>query len=178
MNGKEQIQKAYESILDNDFEQAIRSFEEAIELEPDNAEYHYKLSITYARSGRLTQALKHAKTACDLAPNQDAYRYHYLHLTALAMVQQAEKLAEAGGRSRLRLAERLLKEAAAKDPLCLEAHLLLSAVYAELGKDELAVRSVQEVLKLNPHHEAALQHIERYKVRFAPFLGRQFFDHP
>lgn len=170
MNGEKQIQKAYESILDNDFEQAIRSFEQAIKLEPHNAEYHYKLSITYARSGRLAQALEHAQLACNLQPAHDAYRYHHVHLQAVEMVQQAERLADAGGRSRLRLAERLLKEAAHKDPLCLEAHLLLSAVYAEMGKFQHAALSVQEVLKLNPQHEAALQHIERYKERFAPYM--------
>lgn len=171
MNGKKQIQKAYESILDNDFAQAIRSFEQAIELEPDNAEYHYKLSITYARSGRLDQALKHARAACELEPAHDTYRYHLSHLTALEMVRQAENLAESGGRRGLRKAERMLKEAAMKDPLCTEAHLLLSAVCAELGKFRQAAESVREVLKLNPEHEGALQHIERYKDRFAPYLN-------
>lgn len=172
MNGKKQIQKAYESILDNDFEQAIRSFEQAIALEPDNAEYHYKLSITYARSGKLMHALDYAERACTLEPAHDAYRFHHQHLQALNLVSQAEKLAEAGGKRRLQLAERLLRDAVRKDALCLEAYLLLSAVYVELGDDRLAARAVQEVLKLNPQHDAALEHIKRNQQRFAPF-----FDH-
>ncbi len=171
MDGQREIQKAYESILDNDFEQAIRSFEQAIELEPDNAEYHYKLSITYARSGRLPSALTHARKACDLEPAHDTYRFHHLHLQAVEMVQQAEKLTEAGGSRRLRMAEKLLQAAVRKDPLCLEAYLLLSAIYAEQGRYPQAASAVQEVLKLSPQHEAALQHIEQYKVQFQPYMN-------
>ena len=77
----------------------------------------------------------------------------------------------AGGLKRLSLASRLLHEAVAKDPLCLEAYLLLSAVYAEKGRFQAAATPIREVLKLNPQHEAAKEHIERYKEQFAPYLG-------
>ncbi len=171
MDGKKQIQKAYESILDNDFERAIEWFERAIKLEPRNAEYCYKLSITYARSGKLQSALTYAKRACSLEPEHETYRFHLHHLQALDFVRHAEKLADAGGLKRLNLAIRLLREAVAKDPLCLEAHLLLSAVYAEKGDFKRSATAIREVLKLNPQHEAAKGHIERYKEQFAPYLG-------
>jgi len=173
VNGKKQIQQAYASILDNDFEQAIRSFEQAIELEPDNPEYHYKLSITYARSGKLSQALKHAQLACDLEPAHETYRYQLLHLQAMELVRKAEKLADAGGRRHLKQAVRLLQEAILKDSLSLEAYLLLSGVYAELGHFRQAARAAQEALKLNPHHEDVLQHIERYHDQFAPYMTKE-----
>lgn len=171
MDGKKQIQKAYESILGNDFERAIEWFEQAIRLEPSNAEYSYKLSITYARSGKLKPALTYAERACSLDPEQDSYRFHLQHLQALDFVRHAEKLADAGGSKRLKLAVRLLNEAVAKDPLCLEAHLLLSAVHAEQGDFQLSAAAIQEVLKLNPQHEAAAGHIERYKEQLKPYLG-------
>ena len=57
MNGENQIQKAYESILGHDFEKAIEWFEKAIAEEPNNAAYHYKLSITFARSNKLIKPL-------------------------------------------------------------------------------------------------------------------------
>jgi len=170
VNGKKQIQQAYASILDNDFEQAIRSFEQAIKLEPDNPEYHFRLSITYARSGKLSSALKHAQRACELEPAHETYRYQLLHLQAMELVREAEKLAEAGGRRRLRQATRLLREAILKDPLSLEAYLLLSAVHAELGNFRLAAEAAQEALKLNPQHEDVLQHIKRYHDQFAPYM--------
>jgi len=173
VNGKKQIQQAYASILDNDFEQAIRSFEQAIELEPDNPEYHYKLSITYARSGKLSSALRHAQLACDLEPAHETYRYQLLHLQAMELVRKAEKLADAGGKRRLKQAVRLLQEAILKDPLSLEAYLLLSAVFAELGHFRRAAESAQEALKLNPQHEAAMQHIERYHEQFAPYMNKE-----
>ena len=170
MDGKKQIQKAYESILDNDFERAIEWFEQAIKLEPNNAEYCYKLSITYARSGKLTTALEYGQRACSLEPEQDSYRFHLQHLQALDFVQHAEKLTEAGGDKRLRLAIRMLQEAVVKDPLCLEAHLLLSAIYAELGDFSRSAAAIKEVLKLNPQHEAASGHIDRYKEQLQPYL--------
>ncbi|WP_230876148.1 tetratricopeptide repeat protein [Paenibacillus validus] len=61
MDGELAIKKAYESILNHDFEQAIGWFERAIALNPNNASYHYKLSITYARSNKLSKAIRHAE---------------------------------------------------------------------------------------------------------------------
>ncbi|WP_077997230.1 tetratricopeptide repeat protein [Paenibacillus larvae] len=67
MNGEQEIQKAYQALLDNDFEQAIDCFEQAVRRDPLNADFHYKLSISCARSGKLKKALAHARDALRLA---------------------------------------------------------------------------------------------------------------
>lgn len=154
MVGEQQIKKAYESILDNDFEKAIAWFEEAIVLEPDNAEYHYKLSITFARSNRLSKALSHARNAARLAPEQAAYTFHLQHLQAVELMERAEKHFD-GRQEKLFMAVTLLKQAVALDPLAIEGFLLLGLAYARLADFPQAIQAVREVLKLDPQHEQA-----------------------
>ena len=89
MEGEKNIREAYASLLHHDFEQAIRWFERAVQEEPDNADYHHKLSISYARSGKLAKALKHAARACELDADAQEYRYHYRRLQALELIRKS-----------------------------------------------------------------------------------------
>ncbi|MDT2191680.1 hypothetical protein [Paenibacillus larvae] len=66
MNGEQEIQKAYQALLDNDFEQAIDCFEQAVRRDPLNADFHYKLSISCARSGKLKKLLLTQEMPCGL----------------------------------------------------------------------------------------------------------------
>lgn len=169
MNGREEIKKAYESILKGDFEQAIAWFEQAIALEPDNAAYYYRLSITCSRSNRLTRAIEYARIAVRLDPENESYQYHLHHLQARELVAKAEKCFEQE-EDQYYLAVALLKEAVALDPLNAEAYLLLSIAHAELKDYSDAVRCVKEVLKLNPQHETANKLLQDYTNRFNDFL--------
>lgn len=129
MNGEDQIQKAYESILSQDFEKAIEWFEKAITAEPDNAAYHYKLSITYARSNKLSNAIEHAAKATDLEQDNQVYRYHLQVLHARELVDKARRQLSTQSEH----AERaifLLKEAIVLDPLTIEAYLILGEAFA------------------------------------------------
>src|SRR5690606_22350910 len=58
MDGETCMRKAYEAIFQGNFEAAVAWFLQALEREPGNADYHYKSSITIARSGRLDLALR------------------------------------------------------------------------------------------------------------------------
>lgn len=160
MDGEQKIKKAYESILVHDFEQAIEWFEAAVEQEPNNAGYHYKLSITYARSGKLPKALGHAKLAYELEPEHEEYRFHLQHVQALLLGQVAEKMLEQG---EVDLAISYLKKAVDFDPLSIEAYLLLAVAYAERRDYKASIQALQEVLKLDPRHEAAKELSKKYK---------------
>lgn len=163
MDGERATKKAYESILQNDFEQAISWFERAIEQDPDNASYHYKLSITCARSGKIAKAIKHAEFAVRLDGIQD-YRNHLRNLEAVRLVQQAEQcLNQVPARPRAALV--LLREATEYDPLNLEAYLLLGIAYTAIEQYEKALQSLEEALRLDPHHETALLLAEETKSR-------------
>jgi tetratricopeptide (TPR) repeat protein len=158
MDGKGMIKKALESILNNDFEQAIQWFEHAIDYEPDNASYHFRMSITCARSGKLDKAISHAQTAVKLDGQQD-YKDHLRHLEAVQLVRQAERRLNQPVPERFECIQ-MLEQAVRLDPLCLEAHLLLGAVYMEQGQFEQASEALHEVLRLNPNYESARSMLE------------------
>lgn len=155
MTGHIEIQKAYEAILAHDFEQAIACFERAIAQEPDNDTYHYKISITYARSNKLPQALYYAERACKLKPSNKEYEQHLQFLKARELIYQAEKYF-AEDDVQLQKAVEMLREAAALDPLAIDAYLLMGLAHAELNEYNKALMALREVLKLDPlHHTAA-----------------------
>ncbi|MFC5448118.1 tetratricopeptide repeat protein [Paenibacillus aestuarii] len=161
MNGENQIQKAYESILGHDFEKAIEWFEKAIAAEPHNAAYHYKLSITYARSNKLHKAIEHATKAVELESGSETHRYHLKVLRARELAEQAHK--ELKGAKQTERAIFLLKQALVLDPLFIEAYLTLAEVFASRRDYENAYKTVMEGLRLEPFHEIAKQQAAQYK---------------
>ncbi|WP_248925459.1 tetratricopeptide repeat protein [Paenibacillus hamazuiensis] len=170
MDGKRAIQKAYESILAGDFEKAIEWFERAIELEPGNANYHYKLSITCARSNKLAKALEHADMARRLEPEDEYYRSHFQNLQAKELLQKAEKyFSQPGGQIYMAIA--MLKQAVALDPLALEAFLLLALAYARTEDYGPAIQAVKEALKLDPQHQGAGQLLSEFESKFQLYIG-------
>ncbi|MEI7024521.1 tetratricopeptide repeat protein [Paenibacillus sp. y28] len=169
MNGEQYIRHAYQAILRHDFEQAVGWFEQAISLEPDNASYHYKLSITYARSGKLAKGLEHAQRAVRLEPDRELYRYHVQHLQAKELAQQAEKLfAQLPPEASLGVA--LLQEAVRLDPLAIEAYLLLALGYDLLQQYLEALQAINELLKLDPEHEIAHNYHQELKEKLKRYL--------
>ncbi len=162
MNGKNYIQKAYESIIQQDFEQAIESFEKAVSLEPKNAFYRYSLSITYARSNKLSKAIEHAEEACYLAPRTDNYLLHLNTLRAKSLLIQAEQWLYKG-HQRLGEAELLLKNAIQLDPLSLEALLMLALAYGIQERYNEAVLILKEASKLDPQHAEVKQLLTDYE---------------
>ncbi|MCS7462499.1 tetratricopeptide repeat protein [Paenibacillus doosanensis] len=169
MTGHELIQKAYDAILHNDFESAIEWFEQAIAMEPGNAAFHYRLSITYARSNKLVKALEHASQAIELDPDEEHYRYHLQHLKAKEIVRQAEAYLEKAG-DQAWLAISLLKQAIALDSLSSEAFLLLGVAYAEVQEYSQAIAAIRELLKLDPQHEAGIRLLEECRAKWKEYM--------
>jgi tetratricopeptide (TPR) repeat protein len=164
MNGEIQIQKAYESILGQDFEKAIEWFEKAIAAEPNNAAYHYKLSITFARNNKLLNAIEHAAKALELEKENEAYRYHLQVLHARELVDKAQKQLSIQSEH----AERaifLLKEAIVLDPLAIEAYLILGEAFAFRKDFTRAYQTVMEAVRLEPNHELANQQAALYQQK-------------
>jgi tetratricopeptide (TPR) repeat protein len=169
LNGEEAIKKAYDAILKHDFEQAIAWFEQAISIQPDCAAYHYKLSITYARSNKLEKAIEHARQAVMLEPSDEHYLFHYQHVQAKERIRQAEKLLEESENGHW-MAIALLKQAVELDPLALEAFLLLGIAHAQLQEYSQAVQAIKEVLKLDPQHGLGNRLIADYQLKWKQYL--------
>lgn len=169
MSGEKEIQKAYEAILSGDFEKAIEWFASAIEQEPDNADYHYKISITYARSNKIDKALYHAATAHHLNPDHQEYRYHFQRLRARKLAVMAQEMLGSDG-EQLYLALTLLQDAVQLDPLCEEAWILKAVTHAELEEYDRAVHTVKKAVELNPQNEIAVKLLETYKIKLSQFF--------
>jgi tetratricopeptide (TPR) repeat protein len=169
MDGEKELQKAYKSILDHDFEKAIEWFEQAVERDPDNAANHYKLSITYGRSNKLAKALEHAGRALELAPDHEPYRFHVQNLLAKEKAAQAQKCLEEG-RDQLFMAVSLLRDAVSLDALCTEAYLLLAVAYAELDENFRAVQTLWELLKLDPQNAEAMKLLKQLQSKMKQYI--------
>ncbi|MBB3109311.1 tetratricopeptide (TPR) repeat protein [Paenibacillus phyllosphaerae] len=169
------MKKAYESILNGDYEQAIAWFEQAIELEPNQAAHHYKCSITCARSGKWQKALSHALQAVQLDEAKEEYRFQLQTVQAKLLVTEAE--------AKLGLSEpdtdaaiEKLKTAAKLDPLNVDALLLLGAVYASLDCYDEAADFAKEAMRLDPMHSAAIRlfdDVQRKRQRMRRIIVRK-----
>lgn len=167
MKAEQFLQKAYRSIYENDFEQAQYWFEQALAVQPDHADMHYRYSITCARSGRLDKALMHARLASALEPEQDEYKIHYDRMQSKELTNMAKKLLEDDGAftGHTETASRLLRRAAELDPLSVEAQVWLAIAYGELEQYELALQAIREASALPLDQSMALQ-LQELEQRF------------
>lgn len=151
--GEAHIANAYSAIYQGDFIQAVDSFKKAIEADPDNASYYYRLSITYARNNQLSLAIECAERAYSLRKDETAYAYHLRTLQARSLCKKAEPIIRSEGN--LFAAIRYLQKAERLDPLNSQIYLLLGLVYAKQGNFSRAIHHVKRLLKLDPNHEIA-----------------------
>lgn len=154
MDGESCIKRAYEFILNSDFEQAIYWFERAIEVEPGNASYHHKCAISCTRSGKWTKAKQYADSALALEPDNAEFRFHLQTVESKLLLTEA-KLLLLNEPNKPDEAIVMLVEATRLDPLCFEAFYTLGVVYSSLGKLDEAVASAREALRLEPEHSSA-----------------------
>ena len=130
-------------------EEAERSFEEAIRLNPASYYTHYVYGRHFVGIDRLEQAVEQFQAAARLAP--DEYTPYGMLSSALKKLGRHEECVQAAAQA-LPLVERYL-EANPDD----DAALGRAAIFAAwLGKDELAVRFVERALTLRPDGFAGL----------------------
>ena len=175
MSSEEYVRKAYQCILQNDFEAAIRFFEKAIEADPHHPEVHYRCSVTYARSHKLDKALEHADQAVKLEPEKKVYQLHVQHLKAMKAVQQARRWLEGPNgpeTSDLYQAVQLLKEAIVLDPLYVEAMIWLALAYGQLNEYSLAIATIKEAILLHPEDDQLTRLLEKLKLELHDYMKK------
>lgn len=173
MNGEAFLRQAYEAILKGDFELALLGFQQAIAVDPDNASYYYKGSVTCLRSGKLPLAMTYAQKALELEPDDPTYKLHS------RAVQAKQLIAE----TRVRLATALpnvesciadLKEAVQLDPLAVEAFLLLGVVYRARRDYRRSLEALREALLLEPLNEEARRLLVEVRAERRRALKQQY----
>lgn len=119
-------------------DQAIAEAEHAIALDPNWADGYVWLALILRWSGRAEEAVESAKKAIRLNPRSPAL-YQYALGFAYCQVGRYEDAIAAQ------------KEALARNPNLLTAHICLAACYSMAGRDEEARAQVQEVLRVSPN---------------------------
>lgn len=180
MKSEDYLKKAYRSIYENDFEQAIQWFEEALALAPDNADIHYRCSITCARSNRLEKAMAHARLASAIAPQQEEYKLHFDRMQSKELTMMAKRLLEGEGRDNESIPPRsasaaasavnLLERAVRLDPLSVDAQAWLAIAYTEQGKYESAFQALTEAAAL-PQDESTAKQLRELTQRIKKYMN-------
>lgn len=173
MDGETCLRQAYDAIFHGDFESAIYYFQQAIGFEPENADYHYRGSVTCARSGKLALALSYAHRAVELNPNDITYQLNLRTLMARQNVVEARALLSLPNPELTRSLQ-LLKEAVQYDPLSAEAKLLLGILYRMKRDYRSALESLRDALLLEPQLEEAKRLLHEVRGERRRLLKQQY----
>lgn len=171
---EELINHGFMAIEDGDTDRGVRALERASEIDPRNTLLLSFLGEHFFRNAKTKFARTYLAKAFELAPDDN----HVLLLLGLVCgdegeTEQARELLKTAtrrggpsfaayyGLGRLFVAEenwekalREFKRALAVKPLP-EAHYALACLYYRLGRDELALRHLQDALALDEHYGEA-----------------------
>lgn len=140
------------------YELALKEMERAVALVPTVAESHSALAVVLSSMGRTEDALEAAAQALRLKPEfADGH---------LADVGAAYALA-----GRYEEARAPLQRFLSRYPNLLPFHLMLAAVYSELGQTAEAQKEAAEVLRLNPNFSLEV-HKQRAPIKDPAVLER------
>ena len=146
------------SLYQKQYEQALTETERGVALAPTEAGTYAALAVVLSNIGRTEDALQAAAQAlhlkCEIADN------HLANVgTAYAVAGHYEEAAAP------------LKQYLTRYPNILPAHLMLAAVYSELGQSTQAEAEVAEVLRLNPKFSLEI-HRQRMPIKDPAVLER------
>jgi Tfp pilus assembly protein PilF len=159
-------------------EPAVKELNDALKLDPTNAEFHNALAFAYHYEGRYQFALTHYAKALELAPG---YAEAHVNLAALFLDLARWDDAVAQGREALKIttyqnpekaynniglaymgkgdlisARRAFRDALAFHDNFAEAHRNLGTIYFQQGHVEDAIREFREAVRLRPNYAEAL----------------------
>jgi tetratricopeptide (TPR) repeat protein len=130
-----------------DFAAAAKSFEAAVEKQPELAELRVNLALAYFRLSRQPEAVAQLERATALAPNDPHLQFQLG--SAYVDMKDLPKAAAA-------LEQGLSKSTDPKDPLVYEARTTLGAVYFASSQADKAQQQYEQALTLQPDGAIAL----------------------
>ncbi len=129
-------------VQDKKYKEAVREFQTAVQISPDNAEANRLLGLSLAQTGDLDKAVEYSVKAAQLAPNYGTY-----YLLGLIYANQAkyDKSAEA------------YDQALKINPRSYEAWHQLGKVHTTTLNFEKSIEAYQKAADLNPKFPDAFQ---------------------
>ncbi|MGD0816575.1 MAG: tetratricopeptide repeat protein [Verrucomicrobiota bacterium] len=137
---------------------AISQYEKALEIRPDLAEADYKLGNIFAQQGREAEAVSHYTTALKTKPD---YTPACNNLAWLLAAGSDPSLRD--GPKAIQWAQRADQLAGATNPVYLGT---LAAAYAEAGKFDLAVKTIERALPLAAANSTLSSALEKQKALY------------
>jgi Tfp pilus assembly protein PilF len=146
--GKQHIKEAYRALFANDFARAVCAFEKAIQCDPTNASYYFKLSITCARNQQLDLAIQTIEKALVLEPKNEKFIMQHQRLNCRRYTEEAVQCLEKGS---IEQALVLIERAVELDPLYMQAHYVAAQVYFLRGQYIQARKAARQAVRLAPN---------------------------
>lgn len=155
--------------------EAVRIFEEAVRLTPEDEDLHYNLAIAYGQSGDTANAERHYREALRLLPDYPEVHNNLGNLLLksgrqqeaeqefLKTIELMPEFASAHNnlgivrQSQNRLPEAIacFRKAVEHDTNYWQAHFNLAVASLAQGAKEECIRELQTVLRINPGYEPA-----------------------
>lgn len=135
------LNEAVEYLRNNQTDQAIKAFEQALVIDPNYAEAHNNLGVTLWRLGRVNEAIAHYEQAMRVKPNEPE-----AHRNLGAIFLQSGKLTEA-----IAQYEEALR-IGPNDPV---AHNDMGVAMVHAGRLDKAVEHYKRALQVNPDNAEA-----------------------
>lgn len=150
--GTHYIKEAYRALFDHDFTRAVHAFEKAIQCDPANAAYYFKLSVTYARNQQLALAVQTIEKALSLEPNNEKFILQHKRLSCRRYTEEAVQRLEEGTEEQALV---LIERAVALDPLYVRAHYVAAQIYFLRRRYIEARKAARQAVWLDPNSAEA-----------------------
>lgn len=126
---------------EREFEKAIKTYKEAIEVNPDDKEIYFNLGLVYFKVNRLNESIVAYKNAIKIKPD-DEHIHNNLGMAYMKLERFDEAIISFQEAIRLRSDYG-------------DAHYDLGLVYAQKGNTNEAIVSFEEAIKSNPNDKGA-----------------------
>jgi tetratricopeptide (TPR) repeat protein len=153
---RELLAKGKQLYLDDQDDQAVQAFQEALKLDPDLAEAHFRLGLSYEALGKREESEAEYKKAVEtykkyLADHEDDSEAHYdLGQTYAGLGQYSEAIRE------YRLATKLKED----DP---DMYYDLGVAHTKLAQYDAAVAAFSKSLEIDPDNYRAQDGLDEAK---------------
>jgi len=146
------------ALLNKHYAQAEAKVEQVLVLGPGSADLYASAASILNWVGRPAEALKLMEQALHLNPRLPSWYFFFLGQAYYLLGRTAEAITP-------------LQRVLSVYPHRVNAHVLLAAVYSELGKEAEARAEVEEVLRLNPNFSLEV-HKQRAPIKDPAMLER------
>jgi len=135
------IRAGHGSLHDKDFDDAARSYREALEINPNNAEAYRSLGFALSQLKGFKEAIECLRKSLEIEP-KNAYAHTHLGNSLLSLGRIDEGIGH-------------FRTAVEIDPECDEVYYNLATVLTGVGKLDEAIKHFRKTVEINPRHAFA-----------------------